>query len=72
MEDIDWGLDVETKKDVLIERINKLSKDGYSLELNYLFSVSQNQEETAEKYRVAVEGVKNALAFHKEKLAALS
>lgn len=44
MEDIDWGLDVETKKDVLIERINKLSKDGYSLELNYLFSVSQTKK----------------------------
>lgn len=71
MLDINWGLDVEKKKDILVERINKLAKDGYSLELNYLFAVSLDQQEAIEKYKTSVEAIHRSLEFHKELLSEL-
>ena len=72
MSEYNWGLDTEEQKAILIERINKLAKDGYALELNYLFAVSLSQPEAIEKFKTAVDGIKNSLEFHKEKLASLS
>ena len=38
---------------------------------NYRFSVEQNQEESAEGFKGAMEGTKEALAFHERELATL-
>lgn len=71
MSEFNWGLGQEVEKEILAERINKLAKDGYALELNYLFAVAINQTEAIEKYKVAVDGVKKSLEFHREKLNSL-
>lgn len=68
MSNFDWGLDEEKKKAILVERIDKLAKDGYSLELNYDFAVSLNQQEAVEKYKASVDAVQKSLEFHKKLL----
>jgi hypothetical protein len=72
MLDYDWGLDLESKKKILQNRIFSIANNGYAIELNYRHSVEQNQEETAEKLRLQLEGVKAALKFHQNELNSLN
>ena len=66
-----WDLDIEVQKQIINERIIKLNQDGFQLELNYKFAVSESNEEAIEQYKKAVDGVAASLAFHKEELAKL-
>ena len=66
-----WDLDIEVQKQIITERIVKLNQDGYQLELNYKFALTQENEEAINKYKEAVNGVAASLAFHKEELAKL-
>jgi hypothetical protein len=45
--------------------------ERYKFELNYKFSVEQNQAEAVEKFKQAIEGSNVAIAFHEKELAAL-
>lgn len=72
MSDYNWGLDAEAKKKLLESRIFSLANNGYATELNYRHSVEQNQEETAEKLRLQLEGIKATLAFHQNELNSLN
>lgn len=64
MSDYNWGLDAEVQKKIIESRIAKLAQDGYQHELNYKFSLQQGQEEAAEKFKSAMDGVRASLAFH--------
>jgi hypothetical protein len=66
-----WDLDIEVQKQIVKERIIKLSQDGYQLELNYKFALTQENEEATEQYKTSVSSVAASLAFHKEELAKL-
>lgn len=66
-----WDLDIEVQKQIVKERIIKLSQDGYQLELNYKFALAQENEEVTEQYKTSVSSVAASLAFHKEELAKL-
>lgn len=72
MSDYNWGLDAEVQKKIIEGRIAKLAQDGYQHELNYKFSVEQSQEEAANKFKSAMDGVKASLDFHLNELKNLS
>lgn len=65
-------LAVDVKKAIINERLNKLVEDRYKFELNYKFSVEQNQEEAADQLKKAMDGADAAIAFHKKELDTLS
>ena len=71
MSDLEWDLDKEAKAAIINNRIIQLAKDGYQLELNYKFALSQGNQEAIEKFKASVEGVKASLEFHKKELAKL-
>lgn len=71
MSEYNWGLDTEIKKKIIESRITKLAQDGYQHELNYLFSVEQDQAEAADKFKSAMNGVKDSLEFHLNELTKL-
>jgi hypothetical protein len=71
MSDINWGIDNEEKEVIIKERLIKLSKDGYQIELNYKFALTQNNQEAIEKFKTSMDGVKASLEFHKEELQKL-
>jgi hypothetical protein len=72
MSDLEWDLDTTAKEAIIKNRIIQLAKDGYQLELNYKFALSQNNQEATDKFKASVEGVKASLEFHKEELAKLN
>ena len=64
-------LSIDAKRAIIEDRLNRLVEDRYKFELNYKFSVEQNQAEAVEKFKQAIEGSNVAIAFHEKELAAL-
>ena len=72
MSDYDWKINTEAKRKLIEGRCLKLAQDGYQLELNYKFAVSQENQEEAEKYKKAIDAIKASLDFHIAELNSLS
>ena len=64
-------LSVATKKAIIEERLNKLVEDKFKFELNYRFSVEQDQAEAIDQFKRAIDGANVAIEFHKKELASL-
>jgi len=71
MSEINWDIDTAVKETILKERVNKLAQDGYQVELNYQFAVSQGNSDAAEKFKTSMNGIKASLEFHREELKKL-
>ena len=64
-------LSIDAKRAIIEDRLNRLVEDRYKFELNYKFSVEQDQAEAIEQFKRAVDGADAAIEFHKKELAAL-